>query len=822
MKFIANLKLSHKLALMVLVPLIVMIGFASTQSISAFSLRQTTVQLQTMSELSVNISNLVHELQKERGMTAGFIGSGGKKFGDTIKGQRQETNNKLEVLKHFLSGFDSSALGAQFQDNLGKTLERLGQLENKRNAVDAFTLKLGDALGYYTGNNAALLGLITTLSTLSPEEELAIMTAAYANYLQGKERAGIERAVLANVFGKGQFSGGLFNKFMSLITVQNTYRDVFLSLAKEENRALYENTLQGEFIDETERMRKTAIDNASSGSFGIDALYWFKMQTGKINLLKKVEDQLAVGLGIKADELKAGATTELAISLLAALLGLVVSTGLGIYVGRGVREQLGGEPGHIEEIAKRIANGSLDMKLPSAGATGIYAAMITMQQRLSEVIERDIQSIVDSARAGDLSRRVPLEGKQGFYEKLSSGVNDLVEVSENVIDDTQRVFGALSRGDLNERIEREYKGSFDQLKQDANATILKIQEVIEGDIQSLVDAARSGDLNQRIQFDNKQGFFATLSGGINELIDSVENVFSDIAQSMHDMAKGDLTKPITRNYQGTFDDLKQDINKTMANLEQIITQLRESGEVITTASGEISSGNNNLSSRTEQQASSLEETASSMEELTSTVRNNADNAQQANQLAANARRTAETGGEVVRQAVEAMDAINQSSSKIAEIIGVIDEIAFQTNLLALNASVEAARAGEQGRGFAVVATEVRNLAGRSATAAKEIKELIRDSGEKVKVGAELVDQSGENLDEIVNGVKKVGDIVSEIAAASQEQSAGIDQVNMAVTSMDEVTQQNAALAEETSAAAASMSEKAQEMDQLMGFFTVSR
>ncbi|MBL3590299.1 MAG: hypothetical protein JMN24_10970, partial [gamma proteobacterium endosymbiont of Lamellibrachia anaximandri] len=365
-------------------------------------------------------------------------------------------------------------------------------------------------------------------------------------------------------------------------------------------------------------------------------------------------------------------------------------------------------------------------------------------------------------------------------------------------------------------------GMSQNLSRGRRLTCLKIQEVIEGDIQSLVDAARSGDLNQRIDLDNKQGFFATLSSGINELIDSVENVFSDIAQSMHDMAKGDLTKPITRSYQGTFDDLKQDINKTMANLEQIVTQLRQSGEVITTASGEISSGNNNLSSRTEQQASSLEETASSMEELTSTVRNNADNAQQANQLAASARRTAETGGEVVRQAVEAMDAINQSSSKIAEIIGVIDEIAFQTNLLALNASVEAARAGEQGRGFAVVATEVRNLAGRSATAAKEIKELIRDSGEKVKAGAELVDKSGENLDEIVNGVKKVGDIVSEIAAASQEQSAGIDQVNMAVTSMDEVTQQNAALAEETSAAAASMSEKAQEMDQLMGFFTVSR
>jgi len=351
----------------------------------------------------------------------------------------------------------------------------------------------------------------------------------------------------------------------------------------------------------------------------------------------------------------------------------------------------------------------------------------------------------------------------------------------------------------------------------------RTQEVaVEKEIDSLVDAAKNGNLSQRIDVSNKKGFFRQLGEGFNALLNELSSVFSDIAQIMSKMADGDLSQSIDKQYSGTFGEVKDDINKTIKQLHQILSDVTELAGEVSDTSNEISTGNNSLSSRTEQQAASLEQTASSMEELTSTVQHNAQNAQQANQLASTSRQSAEKGGAVVANAISAMNEISTSSNKIAEIIGVIDEIAFQTNLLALNASVEAARAGEQGRGFAVVATEVRNLASRSAEAAREIKELIQDSQKKVNSGTELVNQSGQTLELIVDDVKKVGDIVAEIAASSAEQSSGIEQVNNAVNSMDELTQQNAALAEETSSASASMSEKSRQMAGLVGFFKLSQ
>ena len=288
------------------------------------------------------------------------------------------------------------------------------------------------------------------------------------------------------------------------------------------------------------------------------------------------------------------------------------------------------------------------------------------------------------------------------------------------------------------------------------------------------------------------------------------------------IAGGDLTSEIEVVGRDETGELLQALKDMNASLQKIVSDVRGSTDSISTASQQIASGNADLSSRTEEQASSLEETASSMEELTSTVKQNAENAKQANQLAAAATGVAVKGGQVVGQVVETMSSINESSKKVVDIISVIDGIAFQTNILALNAAVEAARAGEQGRGFAVVASEVRNLAQRSAAAAKEIKALIGDSVDKVGAGTKLVDEAGKTMQEIVTSVKRVTDIMSEITAASQEQSSGIEQVNQAITQMDQVTQQNAALVEQAAAAAESMQEQAQNLTQAVAVFNVGK
>ncbi|MBA4382731.1 MAG: chemotaxis protein [Sideroxydans sp.] len=531
---------------------------------------------------------------------------------------------------------------------------------------------------------------------------------------------------------------------------------------------------------------------------------------------------------------------------------------LGLWIVRNLLKQLGGEPNDAAEVARRIAADDLSHAVPvkAGDTTSMMATMKVMQQNL--IARQDN----DKRIANEMSRIKCALDNVTMCVRVADNDGTVIYVNHALQDVLNKYEKAFQQANPNFVASKIVGGSIGVFYADPQAAIMRLrnlsttartllvlggrqydvvttpiisesgerlgtvgqwidmteQMASEKEITSIVEFAAAGDFTHRIDLNGKNGFFLKLAEDMNKLMQTSEVGLNEVVRVLGALAQGDLTETITNEYSGTFGLLKDDSNSTVAQLTETISRIKEAAETINTASKEIASGNTDLSQRTEEQASSLEETAASMEELTSTVKQNAENAKQANQLAVGASDVAAKAGEVVNQVVMTMSSISDSSKKIADIISVIDGIAFQTNILALNAAVEAARAGEQGRGFAVVASEVRNLAQRSAAAAKEIKGLIDDSVSKVNMGAELVDKAGLTMEEVVNSVKRVTDIMGEITAASSEQSQGIEQVNTAITQMDDVTQQNAALVEQAAAAAESMEEQAKELLQLISAF----
>ncbi|MGS7837142.1 methyl-accepting chemotaxis protein [Stenotrophomonas maltophilia] len=470
------------------------------------------------------------------------------------------------------------------------------------------------------------------------------------------------------------------------------------------------------------------------------------------------------------------------------------------------------------KLADGIANGRLDNSIDASGndeVTQLLRSMQRMQAQLQSVMAAQGE-LARQHDAGSLSYRMDESAFPGDYGRMVHETNALVGSHVQVQNRLIEVMKHYARGDLSVDMDP-LPGEKAAITQAMDETKTSLS-AINSEIRRLATAAAAGDFSLRGDEDRFAYDFHDMVAGLNRLMQATDENLVQVSTLLQAISRGDLTVRMQGDFHGVFARMRDDCNATVDQLKQIVVHIQNSASSITLAAGEIASGNTDLSRRTEQQAANLEETAASMEELTSTVKQNAEHARQANQLAIGAHGVASQGGDVVGQVVTTMSAIEASSKKIAEIISVIDGIAFQTNILALNAAVEAARAGEQGRGFAVVASEVRTLAQRSAGAAKEIKGLIEDSVGKVADGSVLVRQAGTTMGEIVASVQRVTDIMADISAASQEQSSGIEQVNQAVVQMDETTQQNAALVEEASAAARSMEEQANLLTEAVSVF----
>jgi methyl-accepting chemotaxis protein len=510
---------------------------------------------------------------------------------------------------------------------------------------------------------------------------------------------------------------------------------------------------------------------------GVTGAEWSTLSIAKnAPLVEVAKDALDVAKAHAAEQ-HGAALRDLIVQLVLLLAAVAVVVGMMLMVSRRVISPLH----QLSAAMRRLAGGDFGVVLPGLG-------------RKDEIGEIAAATEGFKVKAAEKAQREAAE--QAERQRLAAEKSQR-EAAEQA----------------NERAEAEHRAAADR-----DAAMARLAGEFETAVGSIVQAAVMGDFSKRVAVEGKSGLILNVGTSINTLCDNVSTALDDLAEMLGSLAEGDLTRRINGEYQGRFATLKENANTTAERVGAAIAEIKQAGGEVASASGEISSSTTDLSRRTEEQAASLEETSASMEEMAATVKKNAENAKLASQFASETQTMADRSGQVVAEAVNAMSRIDESSGKIVDIITVIDEIARQTNLLALNAAVEAARAGDAGRGFAVVAAEVRSLAQRSSQAAKDIKDLIINSGSQVKDGVDLVNRTGSSLSEIVASIKKVADLVADIATASAEQATGIDQVNKALTQVDELTQQNSALVEENAATAKTLAQQANVMNERVDAF----
>ncbi len=804
MKFLSNAKLRTKLILMILVPFTVLIYFSADTLLGKSNEKQEMERLGDLSKLASTLSILIHETQKERGASAGFTGSGGKKFVEALPKQRELTDEKRELLNNKLQSFDSSIYGKEFEKRLSSLLSELKQLDNKRSQISKLSMSLPDVVKWYTTVNTKILSVVEQMPHSTSNATLVVKITAYVNYLQAKERVGIERAVLSATFGADQFAPGMHKKLIELVSTQNNFLHVFNAMAQEEDKKFYNEAMQHESVITVKTMRNIAFEKAATGGFNIDAEHWFKTITTMINQLKKVDDHLAQGILQQSQQLHAQAVKLFWSFAIAALLSLVATFWIGYIILSTMTRSVNEMHNVMQKIATE-SDFSLRVSINSKDEIGeMSRALNTLLGNLQNTIV-EANSVVGDIARGIFTSRIEADMK-GDLLTLKKGINSSVDSVSVTMGELDRVMLAMNDGDFSVQMDAKVGGEFRHLVDHTMNTMAAMSAAIHA-ISKVMENMEQGQFHQRVEVE-ASGDLLCMKNTVNGSMDTLESAMSGLIRVITSQAQGDFTQKIEAEYHGVFAQIKDDVNATSERLTNVLGGINNNTNSSANTASQVNSAASDLGDGASQQAASLEEISSSMEQMTANIRQSADNSSQTEQIAQKAANDAEESGQTVIQAVGAM-------KDIAGKISIIEEIARQTNLLALNAAIEAARAGEHGKGFAVVASEVRKLAERSQIAASEIGDL---SGSTVV----LAEQAGEKLLKLVPDIQKTAELVQEISVASREQDVGSGEINTALQQLDQVVQQSAASAEELASSAAELSGQVDGQRQAMRFFTLAQ
>lgn len=707
---VSNLTLKAKLQVLVVIMITILSFFALNIIYEKHQKKVHFEELKISVDLSTYFSKLVHELQKERGFTAGFLGSNGQSFNNELTSQHEETNVQIKALLNYIK---LHAITSSIDNKIKQLQDNLTNLSSIRELVQSKTIQTNEAIAYYTNTNQVVLETIIEISKLSDSPIISQQLNAYINFLLAKERTGIERALGANALVNNGFAGDLRNRFVAIIALQEGFLKNFRDYTTQKELDYFTQTLNTKEVEEVVFMRKILLEKESD--FGLDAKDWFSKLTQKINLLKNVDDYLANNLIESINEEIDNATKLLMIFSLIALGGLVFI----FFIAFGV----------TKDILNKI-------HVFQAGLLNFFS-FVNKQSSSAQLI--NLQS-------------------QDEFGKMSDIVNENIKKTETIInqeklflDEVSTVVEQIKKGDLTHQLKTQIQSdSLGALKLSFNDMIVSLNKNIANNTNSLLEVLENfAKFDFRKSIDNAYGVIELRLNEVNSLIN---------------------TMLVTNKSNGLT--LQQSANILLQNVET-------------------------LSIASNQAAASLEETAAALEEITGNISSNTENIVKMSRYANELTNSANNGERLANETTVSMDEINQQVEAINEAITVIDQIAFQTNILSLNAAVEAATAGEAGKGFAVVAQEVRNLANRSADAAKEIKSLVESANMKANNGKNIANEMIQGYHNLNDNISKTLELIKDVEMASKEQLVGIEQINSAVAELDQQTQQNAQVAMQT-------------------------